>query len=678
MVVTHYGNQQYYGLSSDTKPLAADTAINATFGELDTGDQYINNGTAWVLQVGAGGGLSAGGQISFNGTAVQTVFNIPHGLSQTPDFISVQPASADAFGSFTRTKDATNIIITYSIPPPTGTSNVTFQWGAGFVSEDIAIGLSSSSTTTFTNKEIDIDTNKLRNFHQASWIIYRPSAGGTIKAYNVRTGVVDYSHATDLNTVLQSVLDASGYSTIYISDHLTGGVTYPINVTGFTGFQLGYRQHIVMGKNTKIQVPNGYTGVVFKLFNSDAKTCYWNKIEGGWILETGTPARNWTAFQIYSTKAVSGGDFNEIIGTRIDDCGVAVQLKLDNIAATWINGNTVRDLIVFYPKVALDFVNAGTANSGINRNLFQNIIMQGAAHTTHGAKNVRDNANLFIDCKFWDIHLGGATARTATIAAEADGMIVVGGIMGYQGDNGIEDLSNTQNTTIIDQWNIVRHKGAYSLPSLRKVGAFHGTSPTSGDGVFASGFSAATGHTASQITSSTDGKCTRYTTALTAGSVAGIRFPAAVGMRPWNPRFKCRFRVNSAWGADSRLFLGLWTQYGSDPANSDTLLNTQNGIMLYTRPADTSFTAGRNNASATGTFSTSNLGTIDTGIHTFEVIADERNARWFWRFDSNALTTVASGGPLSTAALGVTAMIQTTSTTPKTLDIFYLETEGDK
>ena len=49
MVVTHYGNQQYYGLSTDTKPVPADTAVNAIFEETDSHDTYINNGTAWVL-----------------------------------------------------------------------------------------------------------------------------------------------------------------------------------------------------------------------------------------------------------------------------------------------------------------------------------------------------------------------------------------------------------------------------------------------------------------------------------------------------------------------------------------------------------------------------------------------------------------------------------------------------
>ena len=47
MTVTHYGNQYYRGLAADTKPVAAQTAINATFEETDTGKVYRNNGTAW-------------------------------------------------------------------------------------------------------------------------------------------------------------------------------------------------------------------------------------------------------------------------------------------------------------------------------------------------------------------------------------------------------------------------------------------------------------------------------------------------------------------------------------------------------------------------------------------------------------------------------------------------------
>lgn len=49
MTVKPLGNGTYIGLSSDTKPVAANTAINAIFQETDTHDTYINNGTAWLL-----------------------------------------------------------------------------------------------------------------------------------------------------------------------------------------------------------------------------------------------------------------------------------------------------------------------------------------------------------------------------------------------------------------------------------------------------------------------------------------------------------------------------------------------------------------------------------------------------------------------------------------------------
>jgi hypothetical protein len=100
---------------------------------------------------GGGGGLNAGGQITLNGTASATVFTIPHGLGQIPDFISVEAASDDALGEFKRSKDATNITITYAVPPPTGTGNLVFEWGAGLIGTS-ASEFSPTSTHIVTNK----------------------------------------------------------------------------------------------------------------------------------------------------------------------------------------------------------------------------------------------------------------------------------------------------------------------------------------------------------------------------------------------------------------------------------------------------------------------------------------------------------------------------------------------
>ena len=50
MTIRHYGNQEYQGLSSDTKPIADDTAAGATFEETDTRKKWQNSGTEWIPQ----------------------------------------------------------------------------------------------------------------------------------------------------------------------------------------------------------------------------------------------------------------------------------------------------------------------------------------------------------------------------------------------------------------------------------------------------------------------------------------------------------------------------------------------------------------------------------------------------------------------------------------------------
>lgn len=51
---TIYTIQMLSGTSSDEKP--TDVKSGSTFKEIDTGKNYIFDGTAWVLQPGAGGG----------------------------------------------------------------------------------------------------------------------------------------------------------------------------------------------------------------------------------------------------------------------------------------------------------------------------------------------------------------------------------------------------------------------------------------------------------------------------------------------------------------------------------------------------------------------------------------------------------------------------------------------
>lgn len=68
-------------------------------------------------------------QATFSGDGFTTVFEISHLLSGVPSFV-IQPVGNDAAGEYLAEADATNIIITYNVAPPSGTDNVVFDWNA--------------------------------------------------------------------------------------------------------------------------------------------------------------------------------------------------------------------------------------------------------------------------------------------------------------------------------------------------------------------------------------------------------------------------------------------------------------------------------------------------------------------------------------------------------------------
>jgi hypothetical protein len=65
-----------------------------------------------------------------SGDGTTKVFNIAHGMGATPTTVIVDPALAEARGSYTRSVDGTNITVTYAIAPPNGSSNLSWFWMA--------------------------------------------------------------------------------------------------------------------------------------------------------------------------------------------------------------------------------------------------------------------------------------------------------------------------------------------------------------------------------------------------------------------------------------------------------------------------------------------------------------------------------------------------------------------
>jgi hypothetical protein len=73
---------------------------------------------------------SYSGTATHNGTGTATSFSVPHLLGEKPTFVQITPTSNDAAGFDHVEADAKIITVFYTVAPPEGTNNVTFNWFA--------------------------------------------------------------------------------------------------------------------------------------------------------------------------------------------------------------------------------------------------------------------------------------------------------------------------------------------------------------------------------------------------------------------------------------------------------------------------------------------------------------------------------------------------------------------
>jgi len=118
---TYHGNSQ-----TDIIPSAVGKSGYMRY-DKDTGKLWRSNGTSWYDPSASSSSLTKG-TATKSGDGTTKVFTIPHGLSGTPEFVSVTAESTDALGSFETAKDETDIIITYPVAPPSGTDNLSYSW----------------------------------------------------------------------------------------------------------------------------------------------------------------------------------------------------------------------------------------------------------------------------------------------------------------------------------------------------------------------------------------------------------------------------------------------------------------------------------------------------------------------------------------------------------------------
>jgi hypothetical protein len=277
---------------------------------------------------------------------------------------------------------------------------------------------------TFTGTELNPPLTANRDLEYgyssyANYIVYKDLGSLTFKVKGGRLNDV-ITNTSIPEDAIQAALDAGGaYSTVKLRD-----TTYPLS-GAFTGFTTYYNQHIDLGV-AQIVIPNGYTGSVFKVI--DTSTNHFLHVYGGLFSEAGTPARDWTCFDLMSTTTTGLASIM-ITGTRIVNAKRGIALRTDTNG--WVNASQFIGLFFDLCEIGAEWIFTGVYTdgaSGCNNNTFLGCTHQGTTGTTHGFKDVNGRRNSFINC--YPADFTGAQI-TCNITANARSTVIEGGSTTY-------------------------------------------------------------------------------------------------------------------------------------------------------------------------------------------------------------------------------------------------------
>ena len=605
-------NKTISGASNTLSNIPVNSLSNFAISSPTTNQVIQYNGTSWVNGTITGGGTGGGGGMATGGTAIgsgnasTTVFTIAHGLSPQPDLYWAEAASDDAISNRKVTIDATNIIITYAIPPPgTGSSNnLTFHWAAGYINAASG-GLTPSSTTTLTNKSLSYTTNAIGI---AAFKAILSQGGSTFYCRSTTGSLI--ASGTVPETVFQATLDQGGLIVVM------GGTTWNFSAA-FTGLNMHVSNtHLIMNGDTVLRVPNGYTGNCFtvKGITENIRNCI---IEGGKLTEqgAGVEQRLWTGISL-ETGLIGAGPyttgpyFNNIRNIEIIAAGRGLRLY-NHHDDNAVNSNYFENIVCTWTDIGFDFDSSyPTTNSGMGHNVFINCASQPFNPTypcSYGFKDVCEGPVTFINCCSWD-QTNPATMKTMTIKSTSNLIKIIGGIIDRTGGYFVDN--SMHNNTLILQG----HSGAVKCGSVgmvpssfseqgRRIGRYEVLSATKGSGFLIEDWTNFAGEASSvQTLTGADGMMyRRRTTGAVVNNGAGNKYAISPGStcRQWNPVLRCRFRLNQT-GTLQRVFIGYVG--GTADRSGDDMLSGQYGVMLTLRSSDTVFQIAYNDAAGVTDF----------------------------------------------------------------------------
>ena len=233
MTVTEIGNEQYEGLSTDTKPV--NVPANATFLETDTSNTYLYNGTSWVIAgIVNSINVSANGRYTTLADAIAavkpntaTIINVDAGTFVTPSskLINITQGNLAIIG---QGKGITNIVADSSF---TGSTPLLQAQGS-------VVGSSAPLTVNATpgQTQVTVSTGNSANFAAGQYILIRSNklfdlelstkTGEIQRITSVNTGTGVITLHDDLNDSYLTADSASIIQIAPLSNVTIQGITF--------------------------------------------------------------------------------------------------------------------------------------------------------------------------------------------------------------------------------------------------------------------------------------------------------------------------------------------------------------------------------------------------------------------------------------------------------------------
>lgn len=216
-----------------------------------------------------------------------------------------------------------------------------------------------------------------------------------------------------------------------------------------------------------------------------------------------------------------------------------------------------------------------------------------------------------------------------------------------------------------------------TFAGIVKTGHFYGTGAETGSGIFTQFLQQPNGTAIRQRTSAS-GIWQHYSTDATTSATCATRTLDTFVARAQNPTFSAKIRMPTTI-ANQRVYVGFTSDVTQDPKNGN-FLDGKHGVMFCYgyQIGDGDGSTGHwyimcNNGAGTSFLQSTGI-TAFVGKIAIVLKFDDVNNKVSWSINGGAFSDITTQVPASTTLMGEAWGIQTTTTSTRDLDVFYVDT----